>query len=317
MEQDIRDKPQLCEADILALNFIRQPARFAFRKHHRTGLRSHIMEVLRPEALLREREGVLADGLRWFPKAHPLKMLRLFRTRFDHSRSALDEVRRIHLVLRHLTPRCVALSEEFLVDYRGPSGTGCLLCGLQEYVPGEILDPWGLLNDRVLASLLDRARAGLPAGRTPALADLRASIARFAASVKRLVQKTGHVPDLAGVGNLLLTPRGAIKLVDINNISEVVFDADIRLDDKGYPVCDKSIEALSLLERAAGGKDPDTADPLYGFFLDPGRKRDVQHLLRERYSERYATGGELPAAVGNRTEKTLPPDCRQSSRWPQ
>jgi hypothetical protein len=55
----------------------------------------------------------------------------------------------------------------------------------------------------------------------------------------------------------------------------VAFDADIRLDDKGYPVCDKSVEALSLIETKLLGRPIDGNDMLYRTFLDPGRKRAV------------------------------------------
>jgi hypothetical protein len=56
----------------------------------------------------------------------------------------------------------------------------------------------------------------------------------------------------------------------------VVFDGEIRLDDKGYPVCDKSVEALSLVEMKMLGRFIDLQDRIYQFFLDPDRKRQVQ-----------------------------------------
>jgi hypothetical protein len=76
----------------------------------------------------------------------------------------------------------------------------------------------------------------------------------------------------------LITPAGDIKLVDINNISKVYFTTDIRLDDKGYPVCDKSIEAVSMLEKELLGKPIDYTEKLYRIFLDPQRMKDVGAL---------------------------------------
>ncbi|MBU0734796.1 MAG: hypothetical protein KKG10_11670, partial [Proteobacteria bacterium] len=81
------------------------------------GLRSHIMEVLRSADVARETEGVIREGTRWFPRARPLKMLRIFRTRFDSLRNAEEELRRVKIVETYLTPAHVARSNEFLVDY--------------------------------------------------------------------------------------------------------------------------------------------------------------------------------------------------------
>jgi hypothetical protein len=91
-----------------------------------------------------------------------------------------------------------------------------------------------------------------------------------------MIMEAEHVPDLAGVGNLILTRSGAIKLVDINNISRVTFDPKIRVDDRGYPVGDKSIEALCLLEKKLLGKPINKGDPIYKTFLDPERMKDVK-----------------------------------------
>ena len=91
-----------------------------------------------------------------------------------------------------------------------------------------------------------------------------------------MIIESGHIPDLAGAGNLIITDNGAIRLVDINNISRVVFDASVYLDEKGYPVADKSIEALSLIEKKLLGRSLESADPVYGHFLAPARRERVR-----------------------------------------
>ena len=73
-----------------------------------------------------------------------------------------------------------------------------------------------------------------------------------------------------------LTRSGDIKLVDINNISRVSFEPVIHLDDRGYPVCDKSMEALSLLDQKLLGRSVGRDDGIYGLFLDPKRMKDVK-----------------------------------------
>ncbi len=264
----------------MALNFISATPSCVFRKHHRQGLRSHIMEVLDPVDVAKEQRGTKIDGIRWFPKAAPRLMLRIFRSRLETLDSALLEIGRVKLVERYLAPEFMATSTECIVDYRRPEGTDLLLCGLQEVISGEILDPWSLLDTRDLLPALHDALCHGNEMATLSLPEWRGRIRRsavdFLQRIKRMVAEAGHIPDLAGVGNLLVTARGGIRLVDINNICAVRFDASIRLDEKGYPVCDKSIEALSLIEKKLLGRPVDMGERIYRWFLDPERRKAVQ-----------------------------------------
>jgi hypothetical protein len=142
MTEDIRDKPFLLHHDVTGLNFVGGAEGYVFRRHFRTGLRSHIMEVLKAEEVRREREGVFVSGVRWFPRAKPLRMLRIFRTKFRGLGDAWEEIQRVKIIGTYLGPAHLALSEEFLVDYALSGTRHLLLCGLQSYVEGEILDPW-------------------------------------------------------------------------------------------------------------------------------------------------------------------------------
>jgi hypothetical protein len=264
MAADVRDKHRLSHQDVVALNFIRRPCPVLFRSHFRQGLRSHVMEVLTPEDVKREQGGIETDGVRKFPQARPLKMLRIFRSRFRTLTDALEEIRRLRIIETYLPPDLIARSEEFLVDYRPGAHKDVLLCGLQEYVAGNILDPWALGQCRIAADG--------PVGR---------SAARFVGAVKRMVLEAGFIPDLAGVGNLMVTPAGEIKLVDINNISRLR-EPQICIDDQGYPACDKSIEALALLERhLLGSKPEELRQPPYQCLLDPDRSAEVKRLERK------------------------------------
>ncbi len=87
---------------------------------------------------------------------------------------------------------------------------------------------------------------------------------------------------ILGVGNLLLTPQGGVKLVDINNISRVSPDPTIPLDDRGYPVCDKSIAVLFHIEKRLAGRSPRRDEPLYAPFLNPDRIARVREA-EERF----------------------------------
>lgn len=277
MRADIRDRSSIRHEDVLALNFIRAPGAFVYRRHFRQGLRSHIMEILPRTAVAAENEGIVIDGIRRFPRAKPVYMLRIFRTRLATLQDALDEIARVEVVARYLGPDFAAASSEFVVDYHGPRGPAIMLCGLQAYVPGEIVDPWNLLDAaQFLPSLHDRlhgAGQSSPGQRRSWIAAARRKARRFVAAVKQMIAEERQIPDLAGAGNLVLRASGDITLVDINNISPVVFDDAVPLDDKGYPVCDKSVEALSLIEAKLLGRAIDRAEPAYRFFLDPARKR--------------------------------------------
>jgi len=285
MTEDIRDKPYLNHEDILGQNFIRAPGIYLYRRHYSQGLRSHIMEVLDPEDVEDETKGVMIDGFMWYPRAEPLKMLRIYRTRFKNIEDGEEELKRVRIVETYLAPDYVARSEEFLTDYTRREKHEILLCGLQEYVKGEVLDPWSHLDKDHLISLL--RDMGFDMGRDSVMiADrwihsVREKAGNFIGKVKQMIVEANHVPDLAGVGNLLLTRSGDIKLVDINNISNLSFDAIINLDDRGYPVCDKSIEALSLLEKKLLGRSSYRDDLIYKTFLDPKRMEDVQAIEEE------------------------------------
>ncbi|MFH1953001.1 MAG: hypothetical protein ABIL06_15435 [Pseudomonadota bacterium] len=274
------------------------------------GLRSHIMEVLRSADVARETEGVIREGIRWFPRARPLKMLRIFRTRFDSLRNAEEELRRVKIVETYLAPAHVARSNEFLVDYLLQGKYEPLLCGLQEYVIGEVLDPWGCLDKDHLTSLFWRIDSGGIKDALPTIETWGQKIRKHAdkilGRIKAMIVEANYVPDLAGIGNLLLTRTGNIKLVDINNISKVSFDPSIPRDDRGYPVCDKSIEALSLLEEKLLGKSINRRAPIYRTFLDPGRVNEVRSIEKEFH---LSLGSSKAPLYSSSQQDGSPPAC--------
>ena len=279
MSQDIRSRPTIDHADVIALNFVRSSPPYLFRRHFRQGLRSHIMEILRLTDVALERTGRNVDGVRQFPKATPCRMFRIFRTHLGTLESALEETARVKLVERYLAPDFMARSTECLVDYQSPNGHDLLLCGFQEYIPGEVLDPWTILEASDLLTLLyhtvGQQKEPLCLSEERWIETLRQRGADFVARIKQMITEAGHIPDLAGAGNLIVTAKGEIRLVDINNISAVAFDASIRLDEKGYPVGDKSVEALSLIEAKMFNRPVDLDEPVYRHFLDSNRQKRV------------------------------------------
>lgn len=279
IEMDIRDRLTVNQKDVAALNFIRHPGRYVFRRYYLNGLRSHIMAVLDPEAVTIERVGIVEKGLRRYPKARPIKMLRIFRSRFHGLADVLREIERFKIAHKFLKSRHLALSNEFVVEYRVGGRSEIMLCGLQEYVPGVALDPWTPMRRGYVFELVRRLMEYRSDGPRFSAGYLERAIARnglhFVTAVKKMVQESGYIPDIAGVRNLLVTPEGEIKLVDINNISPTECGADIFIDDKGYPVCDKSMEALFLLEGHFLNCSADGNAPFYKAYLDPKRMRAV------------------------------------------
>ena len=298
MPEDIRDKPYINHADVVALNFIKASGPYIFRRHYRQGLRSHIMEVLTQHDVERERTGLVVDGVRWYPKAKPVRMFRIFKTRLTTLENALRETRRVKIVERYLAPDFMATSSEFIAEYLRPEGRDILLCGFQTYEPGEIVDPWSILKGRAfLAALYDGLQGvigevNIREDQWEALVRKKAAI--FIQRIKEMVTQDGYIPDLAGRGNLVVGTTGEIKLVDINNISKVSVDSEIRLDDRGYPVSDKSIEALYLIEGKITGKIPDQNDALYKIFLNKKRRKAVKRH-EENFYRNKKDGGGYPA----------------------
>jgi hypothetical protein len=282
MIKDIRDKSHITHEDVVALNFIRKPGAYVFRKYHKQGLRSHIMEVLNPEDVLKQSKGEILDGVRIFPWAKPLKILRIFRTKFFSTQEVFEEIKKLKIVEKYLPDDSYAKSDEFIVDYIWNKNRDFILCGLQEYVEGEVLNPWDPISEHQLAGLFfpteGHGFSGFKMMSEQLIHKFYKKVEHFTACVKKMILEANYVPDFAGVENLLITPTGNIKLVDINNISKVVLGPKISLDDKGYPVCDKSIEAISMLEKKLLRKPIDNTEKLYKIFLDPQRMKEVSAL---------------------------------------
>ena len=291
-EEDIRDKVNVHSEDITGLNFIKDSKRYVFRKHYRQGLRSRIMEVLDAEDVRKETAGDVIDGIRTFPRARPLKMLRIFAKRFDCLEHALEEARMYKVIETCLGADHIAASSEFIVDYRRSGECEIVLCGLQDYVDGEILDPWGFFYKKHFTELLrgmpDEQKGNRACPPEALVRKARESLENLIGRLKRMALEAGCIPDLSGIGNLILTPSGNIKLVDINNISRVTFDDTITTDDKGYPVCDKSIEVIAILERELLGRRIDMKEPIYKQFLDPGRMGKVKVIEEKFYRYRQS-----------------------------
>ncbi len=253
-----------------------------YRKYHKQGLRSQIMEVLDPDDVARQTKGETINGILYFPWAKPLKILRIFRTKFDSVDHTFEEIKKLKIVETYLPPDSYAKSHEFIVDYIRNGQRDFILCGLQDYVEGEALNPWEITDKKNIAGLLIRMGAetntSSVADITPYVQKVQKNADHFIQCVKKMIVEARYVPDFAGLENLILTPAGNIKLVDINNISKVSFEASIPLDDKGYPVSDKSIEAISMLEQKLLDRPLDKTEPIYRTFLDPERMKEVKKL---------------------------------------
>lgn len=273
-------KANFSDINFSDINFLRKPLKHCLRRHFRAGLRSDLFELIRGEDIQAEHQGKIIDNIQKFPRAKPIKMLRVLKNRFDSLDQALEEIKKYRLLLKFLGSGLVARSEEFIVEYKKKDRSQILLCGLQEYIEGTILDPWHLTNQEALKHFYTpdptvSARKFI----SQATTDIKA----FVRAISTMIRATGHIPDLAGDGNLMLTRTGSLKLVDINNIIKIEQGPIIQLDDKGYPCCDKSVEVLSILEHRIL-KQPISLDhPFYGSFFVPERKEQVKKLEQAFY----------------------------------
>ncbi len=281
---DIRDKISLSGAEFKELNFINASGKYEFRKFYRSGLRSHILEILTSDDIKKETQGVLIDGLRMFPRARPVMMFRILRHKFKSTDEVFQEIKKYTILLDALGPEYIALSNEIIVDYLGAEKNHILLCGLQEYVDGEILDPWRFFGPNYLHSIYKSMTTDdLPVHIL--INKAKRSIKGFVKRIRKMISDTGYLPDLAGIGNLILTRDAQLKLVDINNIVEIKLDDHILIDDKGYPSCDVSVEVLSILERDLLNKEIHMNDPLYNLFLAPSRRKEIKKLEKRFYKK--------------------------------
>jgi hypothetical protein len=279
MGTDIREQGHIEHQDVVGLNFIRRPNRFLFRRYYRQGLRSHVMEVLNPADVRLESTGVWRNGSRWFPKASPVKVLRIFRTQFATWEEAYEDIRRFQVIKSYLGTDYLAVSEEFIADYTVGGTHRVILCGLQEFVQGQVLDPWALTGECLLEKYNPCLLTEVPDIPVATWVQIvRRHTDRFVDRIRAMILEGHLIPDLAGAGNLLLSPNGVIKLVDINNIRPVLFEGPPLPDERGYPACDKSIEALSRIETHILGRPMDPLDPIYRHFLTPERMRVVADM---------------------------------------
>jgi hypothetical protein len=274
---DIRDRNVLSGDEVLGLNFIKGSGPYLFRRYYRSGLRSLIFEVLSAGDVETETQGEIMDGIRLFPRARPRKMFRILRNRFASKKEVLTEIQKYRILLNHLGPDLIAASEEFMVDYAIRGKREIVLCGLQEYVEGEILDPWRLSIKEPLKDTFT-SLSGTRMEYAVWLKKVRENIGRFVDRTRQMIHSSGYIPDLAGIGNLIVMKDAGFKLVDINNIVPLKPDRTILIDDKGYPSCDVSVEVLSILERDVLEIPLLPDDPLYRHFLAPERKKEVRRL---------------------------------------
>ena len=113
---DIRDKGTITHEDVLGLNFIRKPSPYYYRGHFREGLRSRIIQVLNPDHVRAETRGYMRDGIKHYPMARPLWMLRIFCQPISALKDITDEIVNYQIIQKHLPAAFYASTSEFLAD---------------------------------------------------------------------------------------------------------------------------------------------------------------------------------------------------------
>lgn len=288
MESDVRHKATLLHEDIVSLNFIRHPCPYFFRHHYREGLRSRLLQIINKSDLRIEIDGRFHDGIHLYPVAQPIAMLRIFKKQFPSYEDIKQEIAHYKLLQKWLPASLYAVSWEFMVNYLLDGHSETLLCGLQEYVAGEPIDPW---RENPLQQMKSITQGQRHSNLDTALENMKT----FIGAMQKMISRSDLIPDLAGVGNLVVTPHGDIKLVDINNISRLNTSHKILVDDKGYPVTDKSMQALYLLEKKVLSKPNLSGKQFYKKYLDPQRVKDVKDI-EFAFHKKTAYKGNYPVA---------------------
>ena len=258
---DIRNKNRVEHEDMVGLNFILDEPSYVFKYHRNQGLRSHVVQVISPNDYRAETEGIEVNGRKEFPRAVPDYVFRIYRSKIEPE-EAMEDIKKIKVVREYLKEN-MAYSNEFIASYKKNDGAQenyeTILCGLQEFIKGDIIDPWFCVPE----SYDD---------------NFKKETIKAIDRVKECIHETGYIPDLAGRGNFIYGKRGVV-LTDINNINKVDFSSYIYIDNKGFPIVDTSIEALSELEKAVKGSVD--SDLIYEHYLEPSRKSKCLQLRKE------------------------------------
>ena len=143
--------------------------------------------------------------------------------------------------MEYLGPEFIARSQEYIVNIRSSAGELYYFMRPAGNVEGGILDPWSLWDQNSFNSYFSTKFRQENINQKSRATGFK-SVENFVQKVRGMIFNAGYIPDLAGNGNILITAKGEIKLVDINNIIRIEENDTISLDDKLYPSCDKSIE---------------------------------------------------------------------------
>lgn len=276
--KDIRDIQHATSDEVNDLNFLNLTDQYVLRRHTYQGLRSHVFQILKTDDVRKENEGVIRKGVKNYPKAAPVKILRIMRTKFNNLAAVTVEIKKYKLIERYFDAESYAKSQEIIVDYNHNGKNKVMLIGIQDYVEGFRLNPWSAY---IGFQIVDFLKISGIKNIDETMAQILKNMANFVHLLKRFILKTRHIPDLAGIGNIMLKRSGNIVLVDINNISEVSFSDPIYVDNFGYPIVDRSIEAIFCLDKFCTPNEYDKNNFLYRKFLSDSRRKKVDAIEKE------------------------------------
>lgn len=276
--RDIRDIKHATSEEVNGLNFLNLTDQYVLRRHIYQGLRSHVFQILKTDDVRKENEGVVKEGEKKYPQATPIKILRIMRKKFQRLDDVKAEISKYKLIEKYFDHDSYAQSQEIVVDYIHNGENKVMLIGIQEYVAGFRLNPW---SANIGFHITDFLKISGINNIDETVSQIKKNIANFVQLLKSFILKTRYIPDLAGIGNIILKSDGNIVLVDINNISKVSFSDPIYVDDFGYPIVDRSIEAISCLDKFSLPDEYNRDCFLYNKFLSNHRCKKVNAIEKE------------------------------------
>ena len=134
MTIDIREMTHISHKDVMGLSFIKKQGNYVFRKYYKQGLRSQIIEILDSTDAIKQDKGEIINGIRFYPRARPLNILRIFRAQFESMENVFEEIKKYKILEDYLPPDAYSKSCEFVVDYIREGKRDYILCGLRAFM---------------------------------------------------------------------------------------------------------------------------------------------------------------------------------------
>lgn len=265
-------QPEWAQLSFVPTLLQNDPEKWVMIKGSTQGTRSCIVMLFDRDEYTRQREGVVIDNKKQYPKAHPKQVLRILRNgaeKTDHLQPMLDDY---HFLVENFVgdgEDQLAQSNELIVELNdkdisllcqrteilSPPDHKHFLVGLQQYIHGDTLDPWRQIAISKLKECAKVSPVNLGVHLrldADGISKLESSFRLMRTRIHTCLREHKKIPDL-GIGNTIMEPSGSLTIIDINNLIRAPENlAEIPTDENGYPAFHGSIDSLLQIDRILG-----------------------------------------------------------------